>query len=258
MTPENQVRTAPYVAFKSFCSAVQGLRVHGLPSTLNRTAWESRSGAEQSQILGTLTFLGLINDKGETQPSLKQLVGITENSDEERSFYASLLRSRYDNVFKLDLQNETPKQLEDAIGELGVSGKVRDRAVRFFLKAAIYAKIPLSSRLTANMRDLPPTAQADDNENPATPKTNGKPRRKRRSNAFVAAPAPSISQLGGQPGPSISMKTIELPRVGGSLSIAGTFNSFELRGEERDLVYQIIDLMTAYAEKAAEKAKVSV
>src|ERR1019366_2477007 len=69
MTPENQVRTAPYVAFKSFCSAVQGLRVHGLPSTLNRTAWESRSGAEQSQILGTLTFLGLINDKGETQPS---------------------------------------------------------------------------------------------------------------------------------------------------------------------------------------------
>src|ERR1019366_6731834 len=197
MTPENQVRTAPYVAFKSFCSAVQGLRVHGLPSTLNRTAWESRSGAEQSQILGTLTFLGLINDKGETQPSLKQLVGITENSDEERRFYASLLRSRYDNVFKLDLQNETPKQLEDAIGELGVSGNVRDRAVRFFLKAAVYAKIPLSSRLTAKMRDLPTTTQADDNENPGTPKTNGKPRKKRKTPATdpPSPPAQSFSQL---------------------------------------------------------------
>jgi hypothetical protein len=252
MTAEYQSRTAPYVAFKSFCSAVQGLRSHGLPSTLNRTAWESRSGAEQSQILGALTFLGLINDKGETQQSLKQLVSITENSEEERGFYASLLRSRYENVFKLDLQNETPKQLEDAIGELGVSGKVRDRAVRFFLKAAIYAKIPLSSRLTANMRELPTPAQTTESENPATPKTNGKPRRKRRASSApgVTAPPPL-----GQSDGSNAMKTIELPKVGGSLSIAGTFNAFELRGEERDLVYQIIDLMTAYAEKTKASAQ---
>ncbi len=104
-----QLKTAPYVAFKSFCSAVQNLRVHGLPPTLNRTAWENRSGAEQSQILGALTFLGLIDDKGETQDSLKKLISLTENSDEERQFFASLLRSRYENVFKLDLQNETPK-----------------------------------------------------------------------------------------------------------------------------------------------------
>lgn len=251
MTAEYQGRTAPYVAFKSFCSAVQGLRSHGLPSTLNRTAWESRSGAEQSQILGALTFLGLINDKGETQPSLKQLVGITENTDEERSFYALLLRARYENVFKLDLQNETPKQLEDAIGELGVSGNVRDRAVRFFLKAAIYAKIPLSSRLTANMRELSTPAQTTESESSVAPKTNGKPRRKRRGSSAAGVPATPPAPIGQSEGSS-AMKTIELPKVGGSLSIAGTFNAFELRGEERDLVYQIIDLMTAYAEKAKE------
>ena len=81
MASENQILTAPYVAFKSFCSAIQSLRIHGLPPTLNRTAWENRSGAEQSQILGALTFLGLINDKGETQETLKQLVGLAEVLD---------------------------------------------------------------------------------------------------------------------------------------------------------------------------------
>jgi hypothetical protein len=246
MAIENQPRTAPYVAFKSFCSAIQGLRVHGLPSTLNRTAWENRSGAEQSQILGALTFLGLINDKGETQPSLKQLVGFTENSEEERQFYASLLKSQYANVFKLDLKNETPKQLEDAIGEFGVSGVVRDRAVRFFLKAAMHARIPLSSRLTVKMREvsISPT-EAADGELPAA-KVNGKTRR-RRKGAGTPTPPPLTNAKPADS--SNAMKTITLPKVNGSLSIAGTFNAFQLMGEERELVYKIIDLMTAYEQK---------
>jgi hypothetical protein len=247
MASENQVRTAPYVAFKSFCSAIQSLRIHGLPPTLNRTAWENRSGAEQSQILGALTFLGLTNDKGATQESLKELVGLTENSDDERHYYASLLRTSYESVFKLDLQNETPKQLEDAIGEFGVSGKVKDRAVRFFLKAALYARIPLSSRLTARMREVPTGAPAPDGEAPAAPKGNGKIRRKRKSVAGVNPPLAASVGLTSQ---SNAMKTIDLPKVGGSLSVAGTFNAFQLMGEERELVYKIIDLMTAYEQKA--------
>jgi hypothetical protein len=249
MATESQTRTAPYVAFKSFCSAVQNLRVHGLPSTLNRTAWENRSGAEQSQILGALQFLGLVNDKNETQPSLKQLCSISEGTDEERSFYATLLRSRYDEVFELDLQSETPKQLEDAIGKLGVSGNIKDRAVRFFLKAAVYAKIPLSTRLTANLRDSPaqtPAASAE-GESQAT-KGNGKVRRKpkQRANGIATGNPPA----GSEGTSSNAMKTIDLPKVAGSLSITGTFNAFQLMGEERELVYKIIDLMNAYEEKS--------
>lgn len=248
MASDNQTSTAPYVAFKSFCSAVQSLRVHGLPSTLNRTAWENRSGAEQSQILGALEFLGLTNDKGVTQPSLKHLCSLTEGSEEERGVYAALLRTRYENVFKLDLQNETPKQLEDAIGELGVSGNVKDRAVRFFLKAAVYAKIPLSSRLTANLRErITDATQPIGEGETSTPKTNGKSRRKRRPAGSGVTP---VTPTGRSDGSSNAMKTIKLPKVDGSLSIAGTFNAFQLMGEERELVYKIIDLMTAYEQKA--------
>lgn len=249
-----QVRTAPYVAFKSFCSAVQGLRNHGLPATLNRTAWENRSGAEQSQILGALTFLGLINDKGETQDSLKQLVALTENSEAERQFYSSLLRARYDTVFKLDLQNETPKQLEDAIGEFGVSGKVKDRAVRFFLKAAMYAKVPLSSRLTANMR-TPSTLEPVEGE--ATPpaagvKGNGKGRRKRKQNP----PPPGTPDQTPNTRPHGTSKTIRL-QSGGTLTLSATLDLFSLNAGDRKYVFELIDKLEGYAQPSASEETIA-
>jgi hypothetical protein len=47
------------------------------------------------------------------------------------------------------------------------------------------------------------------------------------------------------------MKTIQLPGVSGILTISGTFNPFELMGEERDLVYKIIDMMSVF-QKASK------
>ncbi len=46
------------------------------------------------------------------------------------------------------------------------------------------------------------------------------------------------------------MKTIRLKKVNGSLSITGTFNPLQLMGDERELVYKIVDLMTEYEEKS--------
>jgi hypothetical protein len=42
------------------------------------------------------------------------------------------------------------------------------------------------------------------------------------------------------------MKTITLPKAGGSLTISGDFNWFQLVGEERELVLGIIDKMAAF------------
>ena len=45
------------------------------------------------------------------------------------------------------------------------------------------------------------------------------------------------------------MKTVSLPNVQGTLTISGTFNAFGLTGEERKLVYDIIDMMNAFETK---------
>jgi hypothetical protein len=251
MANDKEKSQPPVLAFKSFRSAIQGLRAHGLPSTIDRSAWNSRSGTEQTQILAAMRFLGLLDEKGATQERLKELVAMTEDSAEEKAFWGRLLQSRYDKAFALDLATSTPNQLDDAIEQYGeVKGVARKRAVRFFLKAATHAGIKLSPRLTANMREHSPSgaeeaAEGQDANTSQTPKSNGKPRKKTVNRPPAKPPF-------HEPEPSNAMKTIKLPNVEGTLSVTGTFNPFLLMGDERALVYQIIDLMTDFETKAAK------
>jgi hypothetical protein len=229
-----QKAVAVYLSFKTFQSAVQSLRTHGLPGTLDRTAFGSRSGAEQTQILSAFKFLGLIDDASRAQESLKALVKVAENSTEEKSFLATLLKERYANAFALNLEAATPAQLDKAIGDYGAGGSTKDRAVRFFIKAAEHAGFKLSQRLTARKprSASTPAGNGDD--------TDSKKRKGQSHDPNTTLPPSSGSQL----------KTVSLPGVGGTLSVSGTFNFFDLVGDERELVLGIIDLINAFAQKS--------
>jgi hypothetical protein len=243
----------PYLSFTTFRAAVQNLRAHGLPTKLDRTTWGSRSGAEQGQIWGGFRFLDLMDSAGVPSQRLSALVNAVENSDEEKSQIASLLRAYYERVFELNLKTATPKQLDDAMGLYGVTGATRKRAVRFFIKAAMHSGIPLSTRLTSNLRER---AIANGNgesaaENGETPKSTT-PRTPRRTTRKRAQIPPG--NTGQQTVPNGSaMKTIQLPGVTGSLTISGTFNPFGLMGAERDLVYKIIDMMSEFEKTTASE-----
>ena len=43
-----------------------------------------------------------------------------------------------------------------------------------------------------------------------------------------------------------TVKTVTLPTAKGHLTLSGTFNVFDLTGDERDLVFTIIDKMKAF------------
>lgn len=240
----------PYLPFKTFQSAVQNLRTHGLPSKLDRTAWNTQSGGIQKQIIAALKFLGLIDDSETTQPSLKRLVDVPENSGEEKAVISSLLKEHYPNLFNLDLKAATLGQIQEAIESMGVTGATRDRAARFFMKAAHFSGIELSSRLIAGMRSISDEVSvpgAEENEQSSST-TQSRTRRRRR----VSTAAQSIPHSEQVPDDQLmgkAVRTVSLRNVEGELTLSGTFNPFELDGEERKLVYDIIDLMKAYAQK---------
>lgn len=235
-TQNGNKSTVPvYLSFKTFQSVVQGLRNHGLPNTLDRSAFDSRSGAEQTQILSAFRFLGLIDDKDRTQESLRALHKAQENSAEEKQQIAALLKERYANAIALNLEATTPAQLEKAIGDYGATGATRDRAVRFFIKAAEHAGLKLSSRLTAR-KPRSARANGDDQSGQATRATRG------RRSAPHAPPPPA-------PSTGANIKTVTLPEVGGTLTVSGTFNYFDLDGDERELVLGIIDQLKAFEKK---------
>lgn len=239
MEPETQngnKTTVPvYLSLRTFQSAVQSLRTHGLPSSLDRSAFGSRSGAEQTQILSAFRFLGLIDEKDRTQESLRALHKTQEGSADEKQQIAALLKERYAKVIALNLEAATPAQLEKAIGDYGAGGATRDRAVRFFLKAAEYAGIKLSTRLTARK---PRSAGAPTN---GGDESGQQVRTVRRRRAMQTPPA--------TPSTGNNIKTVTLPEVGGTLTVSGTFNFFDLDGAERELVLGIVDQLKAFEKK---------
>ncbi|MCY4661424.1 MAG: hypothetical protein OXF93_16695 [Acidobacteria bacterium] len=234
MENESSTRTpgASYVSFKTFQSGVQSLRTHGLPERIDRSVWASKSGADQTALLGAFRFLSLIDATGKTQPSLKMLVESQPATTTEKQVLREVLQQSYANVIALNLETITPAQFADAIGKYGPQGSTRDRAIRFFLKAADHCGIKVSARLKERKRG-------------SSPKGNGV---RRKANSQEAPPSePNVGE-----GNAVAMKVIQLRKAGGSLTLSGTFNPFELVGTERELVYSIIDLMKEF-EDAAHK-----
>jgi hypothetical protein len=73
---ENQAAQNPpvYLSFRTLQSAVASLREHGLPNKLDRSAWGTRSGFDQTQILSAFRFLGFVDQQSNTQKPLRDLV----------------------------------------------------------------------------------------------------------------------------------------------------------------------------------------
>lgn len=234
---ENSVKYVPvYLSFKTFQSALENLRTHGLPDPIDRTTWDSRSGADQAQIVSAFKFLGFIGDGDHPSAVLRQLQKLAANSEEEKALLEKVIRERYSKVFDLDLKTATPAQLESAIASYGATGTTKDRAVRFFVRTAEYCGVTMSSRLT---KSSSLGRSANSNGVPVTPR--------RRRSKKVSTPARDVNETEVLPQDAgNAMKTIELPGVGGSLTISGTFNPFGLIGAERELVYKIIDLMNEF------------
>lgn len=245
----------PYLAFATFQSAIDNLRTHGLPDPIDKTTWDSRSGSDQIQIFAALRFLGLLGDGSRPTPELRSLVDAKPNTSEEKTILRGLIKAYYTTLFEqLNLSTATPGQLDEAIGNYQLKGTTKDRAVRFFLKAANYTGIPLSSRLTKTMRSSGSEssgggADEQNGETAPTQPTQSTRRRRKRSGSTNGSTGSSSQSLIPETLAGNAMKTVALPAVNGTLTISGTFNAFGLTGDERKLVYEIIDMMNAFESK---------
>jgi len=237
--PKREDLTPAYVSFATFRTAIQSLRSHGLPEVIDRSAFASRSGADQGRIIGALRFLGLVDENNRTTSQLSHLVEVAEGSDAEKDLLADILRRSYTRVFReMDLTTATPMQLAEAIGSYGAAGVTRTRAVRFFLKAAEYAGVEISPRLKKGA--VPPT-----------PKPNRKTSARRTSSLGRQVKAePTKTEI--EPSPDYSI-TVKLPQVNGELTLTGKFNPLRLRGRERELVNKLADLMAEFEEECKKE-----
>lgn len=202
----------PYVPFKTFLTALDAFEA-GLPNQLDRSVWPSYSGAIQGQLLGAFRFLGLMDEGNCPTPALGDLV--TKRAA-RRELLRGLIERHYRTLVALDLTRTSPRQLDDAMHQFGLSGATHKKALSFFLQAAQFAGMPLSVLLKAKTR----TAAFGHKRvatTAATPETSG----------------------------AALSKTVRL-RSGGTLTVSASLDLFSLGGEDRKLVFDLIDRLQEY------------
>jgi hypothetical protein len=170
----DEKRAAVYVPFKTLLTSIETFG-QGLPDQIDVSAWQSLSGGVRSQVFSGYKFLGFIDDKGNVQQPLRDLVA---KGDQRNPLLAGLLRERYSALVTAAESNATQAQFEDLMRtEYNVAGETLEKAMRFYLQAAAALDLPVSklwkkkaggtrraTRKTTGRRDDTPDVDDDDDE----------------------------------------------------------------------------------------------
>ncbi|MHB8376881.1 MAG: hypothetical protein ACYDEB_07980 [Dehalococcoidia bacterium] len=228
---QEQTKKAPYVAWKTFTSALQTLE-DGLPDPLDASVWSSQSGSAQAALMRSFQFLGLIDSSKRVQPILRDLLKAAE--PERKAIYKQLVQANYPKIVEMGTNGASPQQLEAALRELGVEGATLRKAKAFYLAVADYAGIPVSPHWGDRRKRPGPTL--------TTPRP--KRARQRRKKPQPRPPAPPALGAG-------TATTVEL-RSGGSVRLSASVDLFTMSVDDRTWFLDLIDRVRAYKEANPE------
>jgi hypothetical protein len=224
--PENDRRPLPpYVPYKTFGSFLDHLRAIGVPSHIDKSVMTHLSGGMQSWLKAALRYLALINADDTPTPTLEKLAVA---QDEERK---KLLRDLFTRGYaflngKLDLKNTTPFKLRSAVADLGAQGETVEKIIAFMIAMAKDANITVSPLLLKR----------------ASPTRRAKPKQVIRYGPLP----PELEEP--EPEGTTTIGSVHLPKSGGSLTLRGDINLYDLVGDERELVFALIDTMRRFDE----------
>jgi len=151
MAQNGKPAAPPYVSFRTFLNFLEWLNEDGVPSRLDRSFWGERlSGATGIQLMGALRFLGLIGDNNRPQPKLEDMA---KNPGERMTIIREHLSKCYASAIQgLDLERASLGELEDRFRIYSIERETLRKALAFFIHAAEYSGMPLSSYITKKTR----------------------------------------------------------------------------------------------------------
>jgi hypothetical protein len=222
---------APYLPFKTFLSSLDPFS-QGIPPKIDRTLW-NQSGFVQGLIMNAYRYFHLVDANSKPAPEFQQLVK-SKNEDRKKEV-KKLLEIGYPEIMEHDLATMTPKMLDELIEAYNVSGETKKKATTFFLQAAKFADIPLSSFLTEKIRN-----------------TSGARRRRKEGEGETRV----IKTPTGSNPPSGPSRSVTLAD-GGTITLTISVDVFSLGKEDREFVFGLIDQLQQYeADHSADEGEV--
>ncbi len=228
-------RTAPYIPFPTFTTALDNVAEHNVPNVIDRTVFPTFSGASVSGVLSSFKFFGLTDDDG---VPTDMMANLALQKEKRKQNVKDLIDKHYASLIQLDLSKVTPTQFDKEFSEelYNVSGNTKTKAKSFFLKAAQFADIQISKLLLQKSRASAP--------------------RKRRAKNSVNAHRQEEETY--EPSGTINSaidngttKRIELSN-GGKLTLSASIDLLSLKGRDRDFVFKLIDLLDSYESEGSE------
>jgi hypothetical protein len=225
----------PYVPAKTCITFLDHLPgIGGMPSHIDKAVMSNLSGGMQSWLKASLRYMKLINAEDEPTVMLAKLAGT--QGDDRKPLLRELFNSTYSFLAgKIDLQNTTPQKLRSAIVELGAQGETVEKIMSFLIGLGKEAGVTLSPYLTK--RTIGPR----------------RPRQKTAKKEGVPVAAGDTDDEEDDDAAPAMTKTVSLPNAAGRVTLIGNFNPLDLVGEERTLVYALVDKMNEFAAKQKEE-----
>jgi hypothetical protein len=163
-----------YIPLITLDNFIERLKATGIPIVIDSDLTQTMSGGMASALMSALRFLGLVDQSGTPQESLRRLVA-AYGTDRWKEVFGDLVDEAYaDIVGDLDLTTATRSMLDDRFRKNSkAAGQVLDKAARFYLGALERMQRPLSphfkvrkaraveSRKFSRSKDGKPTSQPD-------------------------------------------------------------------------------------------------
>jgi hypothetical protein len=227
---DEQKKTAAYLPWATFKGALDQL-AKGIPSRIDRSVFTGMAWNVQNQLFIALKFFDLLKGDDEPTALLDDLVKGTE--EERKAKFKKVAEAAYADLIAIDLTKATRAHFEEKLGELyNVTGDTRVKAVRFFLSAATYINLPVSTFIA------PKDGKGGAPRRPR--QTTPKPRMPKKA-AEVKTPTGNKDE--GQKTDGMS-RTFEL-ESGAKLTLSASWGFFSLPSGERKFVSELIDQLEA-------------
>jgi hypothetical protein len=166
---ETEELSAPYLPFKTFLGLIERLSETGVPNRIDRTYLSYQSGATQSWLVAALKTFELTGTDG--RPTEK-LIALVNEPHRRPELVGDLVREYYSAALALG-PGATHGELEESFREAyGVKGDTTRKAITFFLNAANFGNVPVSTHFR-----MPRAAGATGNGGAATPRRRRTPRK---------------------------------------------------------------------------------
>lgn len=136
----------PYTSFRSFENLISEFKEHGhLPGVIDRTVLAKKSGSEQSALLSTLKWFGMIDEKNAPTQVLRDYIDAGETED-KKAVLKTMIEQSYDFMTdgSINLHNATTQQMTERFRQYDLSGSTLTKSIAFFLAAAKEAGIQVS------------------------------------------------------------------------------------------------------------------